>query len=234
MGQVFFFETEFHLQCEGKIHDATNIEYTKDTSEPDVLEPFLEVQPLYKNMVKPTTLNALATDIQKLQAAPTRQTFCTTSFKTLLQHLHDVVEIFQNHVATVEYSQDFKVTLTYQRLHQAIPQHSIESGGNAMGLPADLPPLVLAILTCSCSQPSDDEAMNIMAQAFIKEVDTSSVPNGLYYPYIYPKYAGSFQKPLMNLPQNQQQTLRAISLKYDPSQFFQKRVLGAFKITAYG
>ena len=51
---------------------ATNIEYTKDTPEPEVTKPFLVIQPFYRNTLRSTTLSELATEIQKLQAASTR------------------------------------------------------------------------------------------------------------------------------------------------------------------
>ena len=51
---------------------ATNIEYTKDSPEPNVVKPLLEIRPFYRNTLRTTTLSELATEIQKLQASATR------------------------------------------------------------------------------------------------------------------------------------------------------------------
>lgn len=72
--------------------------------------------------------------------------------------------------------------------------------------------------------------MDALAQRFIKEVDALSIKKGLYHPFIYPNYAGGFQNPMTGYTQKSQQMLEAMSLKYDPAQFFKKRVHGGFKI----
>ena len=160
------------------------------------------------------------------------QVFCTTSFELSLQHLHDTVDLFKKRVATVESIEEMRWTLTFQRLHGNIPAKGIENGGNVTGLPAETPSLVIAILTYSWSQSSDDEIMDTAAKGFLNEVEALSIKKGLYHPYKYLNYAAGFQKPLESHISSSRQVLEAVSMKYDPQRVFQKRVPGGFKTTS--
>ena len=50
----------------------SNFEYTKDSPEPEIFKPFLQIKPFYRNTLRIATLAELATELQGLQAAATR------------------------------------------------------------------------------------------------------------------------------------------------------------------
>lgn len=62
----------FTFNSKTKYMIATNLEYTNDVPEPEVLKPFLETKPLYRNTTKSTTFSELAMEHQKLHAGSTR------------------------------------------------------------------------------------------------------------------------------------------------------------------
>ncbi|PQE14459.1 oxidoreductase FAD-binding protein [Rutstroemia sp. NJR-2017a BBW] len=209
---------------------ASNFEYTKEDSAPDVFRAFMDIAPQYRNTMKITTLSETAKDIQKLQANGVRQIFATTSFYYSAAHLQNIYSLFKNAVASVENTKGIRWTLTYWRIHSSVATKSAAYGGNSTGLDTSGGSLVLCVLTYSWEDASDDEAMNGAAKLFIEEVDKLSSDAGLFNRYKYVNYSAGYQDPISGYGDEMKAKLQETSKKYDPEGFFQTNVPGGFKI----
>jgi hypothetical protein len=103
-------------------------------------------------------------------------------------------------------------------------------GGNSLGLEDSKSALVLCLVGATWDIPANDEAVNNLAKQINDRIVAESKRRGLWNRWIYLNYAGKSQDPISGYGTANKLKLQGVSLKYDPTGFFQKRVTGGFKL----
>jgi hypothetical protein len=102
-----------------------------------------------------------------------------------------------------------------------------------MGFPPDSTPekdLVFLQLIFYYGDVSVTKPLNDALQSWIGKFDALAEEEGVKQEFIYLNFAAWFQDPLRAFGKEQFEKLRKVSKKYDPKGFFQKQLVGGFKL----
>jgi len=127
---------------------------------------------------------------------------------------------------------------TTQCLFQPLPtlftEHSIQRGGNVLGLDDVKQNALLWLITGSTETVEQHKIMREKLTKFNTDLEAYARSLGLNVAWQYLNYVDQTQNPLKSYGQKNVDFLRKVSAKYDPSQFFQKKVVSGWKISAIG
>ena len=153
-------------------------------------------------------------------------------------------------------SKDLNWVTMFQPIPRIITDHSLERGGNVLGLDRTQGNLVcewsarlvrssssrfhhpnsriVFQLFQSWSDATPEAALQAAAQSVISKIDQYARSIGAGNDFIYLNYARQDQNPLLSYGAANLQKLQAASKKYDPAQVFQRLVPGGYKIAQAG
>jgi hypothetical protein len=125
-----------------------------------------------------------------------------------------------------------------QCLFQPVPtiftEHSIERGGNVLGLDDVKQNALLWLITGSTATTEQHKIMRQKLTRFYNDLDAYAKSLGLGIPWQYLNYVDQTQNPLQSYGRKNVDFLRKVSAKYDPSQFFQRKVVSGWKVSSLG
>ena len=121
-------------------------------------------------------------------------------------------------------------SLVFQAVPSSVTSKSAEGASNVLGLDSREGPLVLVSMSLGWRDAADDAAIDVAVHSWLKQSDLEASKRGLTRPYIYLNYAHSTQKPIEGYGVANKRKLQEVSRKYDPDGFFQKVVVGGFKV----
>lgn len=122
------------------------------------------------------------------------------------------------------------ISLTIQPIPPAITSKSAALGGNSLGLESSGSALVLCLISATWDTPADDTHIANVAKSLNAQIVAAAKAKGLFSHWVYLNYADGSQDPIGGYGPENGARLRAVSLKYDPGQIFQKNVPGGFKL----
>jgi hypothetical protein len=103
-------------------------------------------------------------------------------------------------------------------------------GGNALGLSAADGPLLLVQPNTMWNDSAHDERVMNSSRNVIERSVAEAKRRGLYAEYIYMNYASQFQDVVASYGKENQERLKRVARKYDPTGVFQRLVPGYFKL----
>lgn len=74
------------------------------------------------------------------------------------------------------------------------------------------------------------EGLNNALKDFVKLFEELAIKEGVHNDWIYTNFAAWFQKPLEAYGRQSYSQLKRVSRKYDPRGFYQKQLVGGFKL----
>ncbi|KAF2803591.1 FAD-binding domain-containing protein [Mytilinidion resinicola] len=207
-------------------------EYTKPQAWPPAFDEFKAIPNRTSDSMRFTNMTDLTIELE--QAAGYRDTFITLTFVNDKRVVKKAVDL---HNIVVEKVKAHKATgnWTVQDMVQPIPtiftKHSVEKGGNMLGLDRFDENLVLFQTYLAWEGAEQDDFFQSTGDWYIAQLSAYAKSIGKDNPYIYLDYAYATQKPLENYGAVNIAKIKAAAKKYDPTGVFQKLVPGGFKIS---
>ena len=102
--------------------------------------------------------------------------------------------------------------------------------GNSLGLQAGDENSVILVLSVTWSKQQDDALIRRSTQSLIEQINHATKAAGLFRAFKHLNYAADWQDPIGGYGEGIKADLQAVSRRYDPEGFFQRRVPGGFKV----
>jgi hypothetical protein len=122
-----------------------------------------------------------------------------------------------------------------QCLFQPIPtlfsKHSVENGGNMLGLDKVNQNALLWLITGASESLWQQSIMQNKLATFSATLEKFAETSGLHVDWQYLNYVDKSQNPLRSYGSENMNFVRKVAAKYDPSGMFQKKVVSGWKIS---
>ncbi|KIX00686.1 uncharacterized protein Z518_09751 [Rhinocladiella mackenziei CBS 650.93] len=125
---------------------------------------------------------------------------------------------------------DFMTYVALQALNPELNKRSVERGGNLLGLDRWDTPGVLFMAGLATRTPGHDAAGRVILLRYLDKVKAQAKKSGALRDWLYINYGDPSANPIPFMGEKNLATLKAATLKYDPTGVFQTRVLSGFKL----
>ncbi|KAI9841211.1 MAG: hypothetical protein M1837_000938 [Sclerophora amabilis] len=207
---------------------VNSLTYTKAEEYPETFKPFTDIQPQLVNTMRISNMSDFT--IEMVTRETRRNSFVTITLGNDAALFEKVFDIDNATLQTVTDVPNLSWSMTFQAIPTSIRQHSVDRGGNSLGIPPSEGPLVLVLLTVSWDDAADDERIDVASKSWFNRIKAAANAMGLGNDWIYLNYAAPWQKPIDGYGAANKARLQSVSRKYDPSGLFQKAVPGGFKL----
>lgn len=119
-------------------------------------------------------------------------------------------------------------SLSLEPLPSAI--YSKGAGTNSLGLEGRSAPLVVVLLTASFKYIKDKQTVETACRKLMSAIEDEARRQGVYDPWVYLDYAGSWQDPIDSYGHRSLKRLKEVQMRVDPHGTFTRQVPGGFKI----
>ncbi|KAE9992997.1 hypothetical protein EG327_006966 [Venturia inaequalis] len=167
------------------------------------------------------------------QAAGYRDIWFTMTFANNPKIFSHIVEAHQTMVDewSANESSDFITQAMFQAIPTVFSKHSIERGGNVLGLDRETKNGIMLLFNIAVKGDADTEARaRQKLRATTDELHEFAKKEGGLIEWQFLNYADSYQDPLGSYGADNVAKIRAAANKYDPKGVFQTRAPGGFKI----
>ena len=184
------------------------------------------------NTIRAATLSSLTDELEA--AFNLRDLFSTLTFANDEKLIADVYAISTKKLEPLKKTAGLNWVTMFQPLPTVFSKHSVEKGGNVLGLDRATTNQVLFLFFVQWADPADDAVLNKAADDLLAEVTALAKERGLHNEFIYLNYATDRQDVLSGYGGDNLAKMKAAAAKYDPQGVFQKLVPGGYKISAVG
>ncbi|KAK2764444.1 hypothetical protein FQN54_009138 [Arachnomyces sp. PD_36] len=158
--------------------------------------------------------------------------FWTVTFANNPDILHQAAELLKELVGEISgTTSEWTAKIMFQPVPTIFSKHSVEKGGNVLGLDRATENLVLLLLDVTWDTPEEEIIFRAASEKMIAELAAYAGSVGGLNEFIYLDYADSTQNPLRGYGEENLQKLKRVSEKYDPDGVFQTAVPGGFKVS---
>lgn len=126
---------------------------------------------------------------------------------------------------------NFTTQCLFQPMPTLFAKHSVERGGNMLGLDKVKEDTLLWLITGSTETPEQAAIMRARLTAFSATLKAFGKARNMNIDWQYLNYADETQDPLGSYGKQNVDFLREVAAKYDPSGMFQKKVVSGWKIS---
>ncbi|KAJ4333868.1 hypothetical protein N0V95_009323 [Ascochyta clinopodiicola] len=214
---------------EGLKMASTELEYTSPidkASPPTILKDYLAI-PTVQDDTANSSLLALTPHMSADMPSGFRTSMWSASFKLDGRLISDMVDKFFSVAPTLP---AVSVSLACQPFSVPALRAMQKKGGNALGLRPEDGPFFHILFYMVWNETSDDSTMMSGAQSYLAIANALARERGLDNDYIYMPYASGYQAVVPGYGAENQQKLKGIARKYDPTGVFQKLQPGWFKL----
>ena len=188
------------------------------------------------NTIRSANLSSLTDELEA--AFDLRDLFSTLTFANDAKLIQDVYTISQNILndpaENIKEAEGLNWVTMFQPLPTVFSKHSVERGGNVLGLDRATENQVLFLFFIQWADVADDAKLNRAADKLLAQVTELAKSRNQYNEYIYLNYATERQDVLSGYGPENVQKLQAASAKYDKDGVFQKLVPGGYKVSNIG
>ncbi|KAJ5952345.1 uncharacterized protein N7479_010758 [Penicillium vulpinum] len=213
---------------------ANALEYTTPVAYPAAFDSFTTIANTSSSMRVANLWNLT----QELgQASGYRDIFVTGTFVNNLDVMKRTVDIHNRMIEEAKAGakgDDYTMFTMIQPWPKLFTDHSVERGGNMLGLDRFDENLFQVLIDYSWKDEADDALFNQLANGALEELTTYSKSIGADNEFIYLNYANETQDPLSSYGPENVKYIQAVAKKYDQTGVFQTQVPGGFKISAVG
>ncbi|CAI0651599.1 unnamed protein product [Colletotrichum noveboracense] len=207
------------------VHDTANAEWAP------AYDDFRNIQPQTMNTLRHDSHLNMTVELEE----PTgyRQVWLTLTGKNDARFIRRAVEAQSKFIENWKNTQhaDFLNYITFQAMPALLFRHSVEKGGNVIGMDREKCNAILFQMQHMVRSADAEKEARRQLVALRKELKDYSVAEGIDVEWEYLGYADSNQDPLSTYGPENIKLLKEVAAKYDPEQVFQKRVPGGFKIS---
>jgi hypothetical protein len=195
------------------------------------LKDMAAIQPQLFGTIREDSKLNLALEISNMSQDGTRQWYFTTTFKLSKEFMLKAQPIYTAACeAATEKIPGFGLAMTLQPITVDQLQASVNHGPNSLGLsPAD-GQLVNLLLNSMHANKEDDDAVLETVNGLLEKLNILAADIGVAHRYRFMNYAYKDTPVIAGYGDESVKNMWAVSKKYDPEGFFQKRVPGGFKL----
>ncbi|KAI4212981.1 MAG: hypothetical protein LQ351_004325 [Letrouitia transgressa] len=211
-------------------------EYTRPVTDPKIFPPpfkdFAPTSPVGPPATNTLRIAGLANLTGELDAPrDLRNIYATITFTNDLKVLSKVTDLVQG-IFTKTLRNPFYTyySIQYQPLPASFASHSVERGGNVLGLERYKDNNIIFLLNVAWQDAKYDAEARRLADETINTLTKYTRSVGALKDFVYLNYADINQDPIRGYGSASVAKLKAASKKYDPGQVFQKLVPGGFKL----
>jgi hypothetical protein len=126
---------------------------------------------------------------------------------------------------------NFTTQCLFQPMPTLFASHSLERGGNMLGLDKLKENALLWLITGSTETPEQDAIMREKLTAFSATLEAFSKARDINIDWQYLNYVDQTQNPLSSYGKQNINFIREVAARYDPYGMFQKKVVSGWKIS---
>ncbi|KAI1466784.1 FAD-binding domain-containing protein [Daldinia caldariorum] len=207
------------------------LQYSAPVERPEAFAPFYNLEPL--QIAVPSTIGtfqSLATILGSVSSnQPMRHDYRATSSRIDARLYEDVYRFWQTRALAVRDETGANQTFVIQPVIPNVAKQGVARGGNSMGIPTENH--IWWTTLVDWTDPKDDEKVRSVSIETTEQWKKLGQERGLHIPFLYMNDASRDQNPLATYGAENIARLKEISLKYDPTQLFQKRQNGGFLLS---
>ncbi|RVX75582.1 hypothetical protein B0A52_00935 [Exophiala mesophila] len=208
---------------------AADLVYAKPIANAPIFNEFFALTPIVDN-THVRTLTDLTEQFSASNPNGLRQTYWTATYKLDKALVTSVKDIFFDELNAIRNANGIVPALTLQVITQGQLNAMSKNGGNPLGLPASAGPFLLVNLNMMWTDAADDSRILKANSNIVKRSDALAKQRNLYEDYLYMNYASQFQAVIPSYGSSNQQKLKQIATKYDPTGVYQNLQPGYFKL----
>jgi hypothetical protein len=176
-----------------------------------------------------TTIQEVARDNAISTPSGTRSSFSTFTIINSAQFMDALLDLGE------QYARSLPTLSTINLIFQPFwtrprVQSFAYGGGNVLGLENERRDLVIVLIHTTWSDPARTREIKTNMERFIDDAQRLAQRMGVYHPYLYLNYAESFQDVMLSYGPESVEFMLKTSEKYDPTQLWQRRSPGGFKL----
>lgn len=205
------------------------------SSNPDNISQTLQqmnsIQPQMMNTQRVGSTLDFAVEQANYSEDGARQWYFTTTFKLNKEFMLKAERMMRETVdQTVKSVAGFGLSMTLQPITVEHLRASAAHGPNSLGLTPDDGPLVNLLLPSVHMNKEDDEKVVNVVNGLVNRLTALSEEMGIAHPWRFMNYSFKGTPVIESYGAKNVEKMWAVSKKFDPEEFFQKRVLGGFKL----
>ncbi|ROV92426.1 hypothetical protein VPNG_09607 [Cytospora leucostoma] len=217
-----------YTQARGIAVISNLLAYTKEVEgTPATFEGFSAVPSIY-NASSLTNVTGITKATEALSTSGSRNLNLATTLVSTTPVIKAAYEKWNASYPAIKDVANIIFCLVLEPLPPSI--YKRHAAANALGLANRTEPLVVALLSVSWTNASDDNLVNSTSQALLDDINAAAKELGGSDPYIFANYAGKNQEVIASYGAESVRKLRAVRQEVDPEGFFTYQVPGGYKI----
>ncbi|PQE22371.1 FAD linked oxidase domain-containing protein [Rutstroemia sp. NJR-2017a WRK4] len=198
--------------------------YTKPIVAPPVFQPFYNTSASQFSTMRISNMSDFVAEQDAYNPYGFRQLYMTASFAHTPDIYAEIYDCYKRSTALV-------ASITGVGYYMTLQPTPLLNGTNILGLSSSDQRIVIALITVSYTQSTDDATVANAAETFFEGLSALTAKYGVSRSFMYLNYAlGSVQKPFHGYGETNKAKLEAVSEKYDAGGLFQHGVPGGFKL----
>lgn len=204
---------------------------TSDTEWAPAYDDFRTIKPQLSDTLRHDSHLNMTVELE--EPSGYRQIWLTLTGKNDARFIRRAVEAQAKFIKGWETTQDpdFLNYITFQAMPTLLFDHSVEKGGNAVGMDREKDDAILFQMQHMVRSADAEKETRKQLIAMRQELKDYYISEGIDVEWEYLGYADGSQDPLSTVGPENIQLFKDVAAKYDPEQVFQKRVPGGFKVS---
>ncbi|KAF2473676.1 FAD binding domain-containing protein [Lindgomyces ingoldianus] len=208
---------------------SADLQYAKPVANASILAEYIAI-PAVSDTTRIRSLADLTVQFNASNPNGLRQTYWAAAYKLDKDFTTFIKDVFFEYITAIADAPALIPAATLQVISLPMLQKMTAKGGNRLGLSASSGPLLLLNLNMMWSNSADDARILEVNSNIIERTVAEAKKRGLSNEYIYMNYASQFQAVVPSYGATNQQKLKTIANKYDPTAVSQELQPGYFKL----
>jgi hypothetical protein len=129
---------------------------------------------------------------------------------------------------------DFITQCMFQSIPTVFSKHSVEKGGNVMGLDKVEKNAIMLLFNIAVRTADQEAVARPLLRSYGEQMQRFAASKNGLVDWQFMNYADAYQDPLASYGSENVERIRAAARKFDPQGIFQTRAPGGFKISRAG
>jgi hypothetical protein len=208
---------------------SADLQYAKPVANAPIFDEYLAIPALMDN-TRVRTLTDLTVQFNASNPNGLRESYWTATYKLNQDLVTAIQNIFFDELQSIKDVAGIVPAATLQVISQGQLAQMSKNGGNPLGLSAADGPYILMNPNVQWTNAADDARVIGAYASFVSRCDAEAKKRGLYENYLYMNYASQYQAVVPSYGAANQQRLKQVAAKYDPTGVYQNLQPGYFKL----
>ncbi|ETN43880.1 uncharacterized protein HMPREF1541_11011 [Cyphellophora europaea CBS 101466] len=208
---------------------SAELQYAKPVENAPIFSEYLAI-PTIQADTRIRTLVDLTEHFNASNPNGLRESYWTAAYKLDRDLVTDVQNIFFDELNSIRDAAGIVPALTLQVITQGQLTQMKKNGGNPLGLSEAQGPYLLLNPNVMWQDAADDARVLGAYSRIIQRANAAAKSRNAYRDYLYMNYASQFQAVVPSYGAANQQRLKQVATKYDPTGVYQRLQPGYFKL----